>query len=127
MSNPGDTAADTGTQRASVCDEINRSIGSVWQRHAGGRPSSVTTEVNGDVIKCVMQDAVSTIGTHPPDEEAAPDAPARSPNSVTYRNEAMWMVTRLTGRKVLGFIPVRDAKSDVASDTFVLEPRQIKY
>ena len=49
------------------------------------------------------------------------DEDPRGTDSVRYRNEAIAAVRRITGRKVLGYIPVRNAKTDVASDVYILE------
>ena len=42
-----------------LSDELSRSLGSIWKRHAGGRPSAATIEISGNVVKFVMVDAVS--------------------------------------------------------------------
>ena len=122
MSDPPSSATQT---KPELSDEITRSIGSVWQRHAGGRPGAISTEIHGDVVKCVLNDAVSAIGAEPADDDADPDEPARSPNSTRYRNEAVAAISRLTGRKVLAIIPKRDKKTDVATETFILEPPRV--
>jgi hypothetical protein len=124
MSNPTDGAPSAGGRRADLSEELSRSLGSIWQRHAGGRPETTTVEISGDVVKCVMEGAVSSIDTEPTVDESGA-AVLRSPSSTRYRNEAVAAVGRITRRRVRGFIPKRDEKSDLATDTYILEPVHI--
>ena len=57
----------------------------------------------------------------PAEDGSAPDE-ALSPDSGDYKLEAIAAVARITGRRVRGFIPKRDSKTDVATDTYILEP-----
>jgi hypothetical protein len=124
MSDPQSEAPET--QRSpGVSDELARSLSSIWERHAGERPSDVSIEISGDVVKFVIRDAVSTI--REPDSDGSAPAEALSPDSPGYQHEAIRAVTRITRRRVRGFIPKRDAKTDVASDTYILEPIHIAY
>ena len=120
MSDPEASTPTTSKRRApEVCDEIGRSLGAVWQRHAGSRPTTINTEINGDVIKCVMEGAARET-----DADADGEA-ARSPESRDYDREAIAAVTKATRRRVLGFVPKHDAKREVATDTFILESRHV--
>jgi hypothetical protein len=114
----------TATQRRpGVSDQLTRSLSSIWERHAGERPSDVSIEISGDVVKFVIRDALSTIG-EPQADESAP-AELLSPDSLGYQHEVTSAVARITRRRVRGFIPKRDPKTDVASDTYILEPVHI--
>ncbi len=115
------TEAVSADPNSEVKAELTRSLNSIWQRHAGGKPSSCSTELKGDSVRFVMQDAVSGIGGEPSDGEDATDAPTGSPNSVEYQIEAIAAVRRITKRNVRGFIPKRNKKTDIASDTYILE------
>ena len=55
----GDPEGDVPeTQRKpELSDELSRSLGSIWQRHAGGPPSAATIEISWNVVKFVMVDA----------------------------------------------------------------------
>ena len=109
------------TQRKpELSDELSRSLSSIWQRHAGGRPSTATIELSGNVVRFVMVDAVSAVAEPPEDGSASVEA--RSTDSGDYKLDVIAAVTRITGRRVRGFIPKRDAKTDVATDTYILEP-----
>jgi uncharacterized protein YbcI len=124
----GDAPSSEAHSVPEIGDQIARSLSSIWQRHAGGRPSAANTEFRGNTVVCVMEGAVSAIGAEPAEEEedSAEEAPASSPDSFRYRNEVIQSVRRLTGRQVHGFIPKRDAETDIATETFVLAPLHIR-
>ena len=63
----GDPEGDVPeTQRKpELSDELSRSLGSIWRRHAGGRPSAATIEISGNVVTFVMVDAVSAPPSRP--------------------------------------------------------------
>jgi hypothetical protein len=106
-----------------MSDELSRSLSSIWQRKAGARPSSARVEFAGDVIKFVMEEPIAT-DPEPADGEDGEDgaAEARTLDSLGYRNEAVRAVGKITGRRVRGFITKHDEKTDVSTDTFILEP-----
>jgi hypothetical protein len=107
----------TSDRQPEVVAELTRSLSTIWQRHSGGKPSSASTEIATNSVKFVLADAVATIG----DERVEGDDGNRSPNTPGYKNEAIAAVRRITGRKVVGFVPKRNKKTDEASDTYVLE------
>ena len=119
MGDPEGDVAET-QPNPELSAELSRSLGSIWKRHAGGRPSAATIEISGNVVKFVMVDAVSAPAE--PAEDGSAPAEGLSPDSGDYRFEVIAAVTRITGRPVRGFIPKRDAKTDVATDTYILEP-----
>ena len=120
MSDPDGGA--TQTQASSeVSEQLTRSLSSIWEQHTGARPSAVSLELSTDTVRFVMQDAVSTIGNGTHADDAEPGV-VRSPDSTRYKNEASAAVRRITRRRVRAFIPKRNQKTDVASDTYVLEP-----
>lgn len=121
MSDP--TTASPRSPQAELNSELTRALGTIWQRHAGGKPSATTTEISTSSIRFVLEGAVSGIGS----ERAEEDDGTRSPNTTRYRNEATAAVRRITGRKVTAFVPKRNAKTDVASDTYVLEPPRVTH
>ncbi len=117
MSDPESDAIAEPAAQEEICDEIGRVVGSIWQRRGGVRPSAVRTEVDGDVIRCVIEEG-----------EADEDAPeGASTESNAYRHEATSAVSRITKRSVSAFINKRDAKTGVATQTFILERVRTKY
>jgi hypothetical protein len=124
MSDAVETKGLSGHPRAEVSEELSRSLSAIWQRHAGARPSAVAVEMNGNVVKFVMEGAISSIDTEPTEDEDG-EPVVHSPNSTRYKNEATAAVARITRRRVRGFVPKRDKKSDVATDTYILEPMYV--
>ncbi|MQA75189.1 MAG: hypothetical protein GEU88_12735 [Solirubrobacterales bacterium] len=116
----GVTPVEDGSRGPTRSDEISRSIGSVWQRHAGHRPSEVSTEISNSVVKCELHDAIRDAKAEEPPEDESP-RPDASPESAGYRHDAIAVVARITGRRVMGFIPRHDAKTSIATETFILD------
>jgi hypothetical protein len=122
MSDLPEQLADDRRARAEVdSDEIARSLGSVWQRFSGQRPKSTSVEIRQDVVRCVIQEA-----TPEPESDLdhdASDAPSLSPAGLKHNATAA--ITRITGRRVVAFIPKRDKKMETCTQTFLLDqPRQ---
>jgi hypothetical protein len=107
--------------RAELCEQIGRSVGTLWARHSGVRPESVDTEYDGDVIRCEIHPGPSLEVESEDGEEAS-----GSIGAVTYQRQAQAEVARLTGRTVLAFI-AKTRKDAVSTNAFVLEPILVKY
>ena len=99
MGDPEGDVPETQPKPA-LSDELSRSLGSIWRRHAGGRPSAATIEISGNVVTFVMVDAVSA-PAEPAEDGSAPDE-GLSPDSGDYRLEVIAAVTRITGRPSVG-------------------------
>ena len=127
MSDPrGEMPTDEAIAPPSVAEQISKSLGSVWSRHASQRPSEISTEINGSVVLCTFKDAVAGFNAGPAVEEhadgnGAKPEESRVSNPNAYRHEAIAAVSRLTERRVVGFIPKHDKKTDVATEKFILE------
>jgi hypothetical protein len=104
-------------------DEIARAMGSVWARFAGQRPKSTNVVIEGDRVRCVIQEGA----VEPPAEgdETAPAEALLTP--ATFGYNAMAAVRRATGRKVVGFIPNRDKTTEVSTQVFILERQRRKF
>ena len=120
MSDPVDGNGD-GASGPSLSEEITRSLGSVWARHASSRPGAVNTEIRDHVVECVFTDAVASFNAGPQPEEGEDATESRVSNPAGYRQAAIATVSRLTERRVVGFIPKHDEKTDVATEKFILE------
>ena len=103
-----------------VCAEIGRAVGSLRQRSSGARPASVRTEYVGDVVRCTIEDG-------PPSdaEDDATTGDSAALGSRRYRAGAEAAVTRVTGRRVVGF--VAKSADDATLNTFILERVRIKH
>jgi hypothetical protein len=98
-------------------DEIARSLGSVWQRFSGQRPKSTNVEIDQDVVRCVIEERKPTKESD--DDDEATEGLRLS--SAGLKQNATAAVTRITGRQVVAFIPKRDAKAEVSTQTFLLD------
>lgn len=127
MSDPTTEAPAEGGIRAEVSEEICRSLTSIWQRRDGARPA-ITTQYQGDVVKCEIEQGEPVEKADGEDAEATTTTTTvGSTDSNAYRHEAQAAVARLTRRTVSGFVAKRDAKSGVATHTFILEKVRTKY
>ncbi len=102
-----------------LCDEIGRSLNSVRQRHSGGRKSTISTQIRGDVIECAITEAAA---------EPAADGEADtetvifdSLDSAAYHADARIAIAKLTHRRVVSYIPKRDKATGVLTEKFILD------
>jgi uncharacterized protein YbcI len=113
---------DTTAAEPAMHQEISRAIGSVWNRYAGSRPADVKTTIRDSRVQCVLNDAVA-------DFDAALEAAAsqdlasgdRRLTMYTFRREAIEAVTRITHRRILAFVCDHDAKTNTATETFIVD------
>lgn len=127
MSDPQHQEPDAAATESgpTTSEQIERSLGSVWQRCSGQRPKSMTVELDGDRVRCVVEEAPPVAATDD-DGDQLPD-PDFSPESNRYRNDATAAVARVMRRRVVAYIPKRDAKTDLASQVFILHRPGRKY
>jgi hypothetical protein len=122
---------DAGSEAAAEVDphaaEIAKSLGTVWTEFSGQRPKSTEVEVERDRIRCVIEEGV-------PDAEAddgeAVDEPVANPRvsaEAGFGYGAKAAVARITGRRVIGFIPKRDKKAGTSTQTFILHRERRRY
>jgi hypothetical protein len=115
-----------GDDDRELSDAINRSIGSVWMRHTGERPETISTEIGHDKVKCVIEGAEAPAPAPDGAEvETEPDAPILLTDSA-HRNESIESVRRATHRRVVGFISKRDAEAGTSTQTFILDRKHVK-
>ncbi len=124
MGDPTEPASrEDGSGGDSASDQIARSLGSVWLRFSGQRPKSTTVEIEKHVVRCTIEERSPEEAT---DEDAeAGGEPGLSPDSPSFNYNATAAISRATGRRVIAFIPKRDKKAHVSTQTFILDqPRQ---
>ena len=103
--------------------ELTESLVSLWTQYAGKAPSDARTEIRGNVVTCVLVDAVgdynrSMIAPQTPDTVQG----ARKRTPAAYKREAVAAVVRLTRQRVSSFLSSHDRDTDVATEVFTLEP-----
>ena len=106
-----------------VSADLSESLASLWTRYAGKRPTSTRTEIRGNVVTCVLVDAVGDFNR----SMIAPQAhdTVRGVGTLTptaYKREATAAVVRLTRQRVASFVSTHDRDTDVATEVFTLEP-----
>jgi hypothetical protein len=100
--------------------EISDSLGAVWKRFAAVRPRGTETEIDGNVIRCKLKDSVGDFEQGMTDDaEAGDDGHGRT--TTGYRREASAAVAKATHQRVMAFISKHDAKTDLATEVFVLD------
>ena len=104
-----------------VSAEIARSLGAVWHRFSGNRPKTMSVEVKSNVVRCVIEE-------NPAEDSVDGDvAPAAGPGvgSPRFGYDATAVVARATHQRVIAFIPKRDGKTQIVTQTYILDrPRQ---
>jgi uncharacterized protein YbcI len=103
--------------------EITSSLVSLWTHYAGKAPATARTEIRGNVVTCMLVDAV---GDYDRSMAAAQTRDTiRGAGELTqsgYKREAVAAVVRLTRQRVASFISSHDRDTDVATEVFTLEP-----
>ena len=103
--------------------EVTRALTSLWTRYAGKRPTGARTEIRGNVVTCLLADAVGDFNRSmvaAPPGETGGGVGKLTP--ATYKREAVAAVARLTRQRVASFVSSHDRDTDVATEVFTLEP-----
>jgi uncharacterized protein YbcI len=107
--------------------DLSESLGSLWARYAGKRPTSARTDIRGNVVTCVLVDAVASFNRSmitPQAHDTVRGVGRLTP--ATYRREAVAAVGRLTRQRVTSFVSSHDRDTDVATEIFTLEPSLLR-
>ncbi len=105
--------------------EITNSIVLLWSRYCGIKPSAETSISRSNRIVCVLEGAVSAFDAGLAASERDAEGAERPLTALTCRRDAIAGIERLTKRRVAAFISDHDAKTDVATEIFLLEiPRR---
>jgi hypothetical protein len=123
MTNPSDQEPGLSAENPDLSAEIERSLGSIWQRRRGSRPASISTEIRGDAIRCAIEPGEPA----PAPEDAEAEDEAGASNAYAFRRESIAAVTKITHRPVSAFIDKVDAKSGTAEQTFILERARVRH
>jgi len=108
--------------------ELTKSLVSLWTQYAGKAPSRAQTEIRGNVVTCVLVDAVADYNRSMTDRSmTAPRARdtvqgAGELTEAAYKQDAVAAVGRLTRQRVASFVSSHDRDTDVATEVFTLEP-----
>jgi uncharacterized protein YbcI len=103
--------------------ELTKSLVSLWTQYAGKPPSDARTEIRGNVVTCVLVDAVTDYNRSmiaPQTGDTVRGVGRLTPEA--YRRDAVAAVVRLTRQRVASFISSHDRDTDIATEVFTLEP-----
>jgi uncharacterized protein YbcI len=103
--------------------DLSESFASLWTRYAGRRPTSTRTEIRGNVVTCVLVDAVGDFNRSmiaPQAHDTVRGVGVLTPTA--YKREAIAAVVSLTRQRVVSFVSSHDRDTDVATEVFTLEP-----
>ena len=124
MTNPGDEPTVSESRDPELSAQIERSLGSIWQRRTGVRPASISAEVRGDGVRCAIQPGKP--GEAEADETAQEDE-GRASDAYSFRHESIAAVTKIMHRPISAFINSEDAKKGTSQQTFIFERSQTRY
>jgi hypothetical protein len=108
--------------------EVTRSLTSLWTRYAGKAPTNGRTEIRGNVVTCVLADAVGDFNRSMIDRSMIAPQTGATVSGVgkltpaAYKQEAVAAVVRVTRQRVASFVSSHDRDTDVATEIFTLEP-----
>jgi hypothetical protein len=103
--------------------ELTDSLVSLWTHYAGKAPSSSRTEIRGNVVTCVLIDAVGDYNRNMVANQTTDTVLGvgqLTPRA--YKRAAVAAVGRLTRQRVASFVSSHDRDTDVATEVFTLEP-----
>ena len=101
----------------SLPEEITRSLTAVWKRFTTKQPESASTEIEGNVVRCVMTVSPGDFALGA-GEDGDQDPASRL---VSYRRDVAKAVSRTTHCRVLAQMSDHSADPDVATEIFILE------
>jgi uncharacterized protein YbcI len=116
---------DSTTARAAngLPAELTGALLSLWTQYAGKRPNDARTNIRGNVVTCVLVDAVGDFNESMSAPQTGDTVPATAKLSrAGYKREAVAAVARLTRQRVASFLSSHDRDTDVATEVFTLEP-----
>lgn len=111
------------TDYPALSAELTESLTSLWTNYAGKQPTGGRTEIRGNVVTCVLHDAVADFNKRmvaPRTGDAVPGVGKLTP--AAYKREAIAAVVSVTRQRVASFVSDHDRRTDVATEVFILEP-----
>jgi uncharacterized protein YbcI len=119
------SVATTGERSTtgSLNRDISRAMVALFKEATGRGPGRARTYVENGVVLTVLHDTMTKAERTLKDENL--EDHVRSLRRIfqgTFRDEAIAVVERLTGRKVLAFLSDHAVNPDYAIEAFILEP-----
>ncbi len=117
------TASEETSQRNDLRREISRALVAIFKEATGRGPAQALTYINENVILTLLRDTITTAERTLLEEDQ--DQAVRSLRRLfqgVVRDQAIEVVERLTGHKVLAFLSDHAVDPDYAIEVFILEP-----
>jgi uncharacterized protein YbcI len=116
------TTGETSTTRT-LNRDISRAMVALFKEATGRGPGRARTYVEDGVVLTVLHDTMTKAERTLKDENLEDHVrDLRRIFQGTFREEAIAVVERLTGRKVLAFLSDHAVDPDYAVEAFILEP-----
>jgi uncharacterized protein YbcI len=120
-----DSVATTGetTTNRSLNRDISRALVALFKDATGRGPGRARTYIEDGLVVTVLHDTMTKAERTLKEEEHIDQVRSlRRLFQGTFRDEAIAVVERLTGRKVLAFLSDHAVDPDYAVEAFILEP-----
>ena len=116
--------ATTGEERTRTLNrDISRAMVALFKEATGRGPNRARTYIEDSVVVTILYDTMTKAErTLMAEEETETVRDLRRIFQGTFRDDAIEVVERLTGRKVLAFLSDHAVEPDYAVEAFVLEP-----
>ena len=117
------TASEQTSQGSDLRREISRVLVAIFKEATGRGPAQALTYINDNVIVTLLHDTMTTAERTLLEEDE--DQAVRSLRRLfqgVVRDQAIEVVERLTGHRVVAFLSDHAVDPDYAVEVFVLEP-----
>lgn len=106
----------------SLSADVTEALLALWVDYSGVLPTDAHTQIHRNTVTCVLVDGVSdfNLATDRALDGYKPRGVAAT--LADYKLEAVSEITRVTRQRVTSFLSIHDADTDVATETFTLEP-----
>jgi uncharacterized protein YbcI len=111
-----------GTEGQSLSREIAKAMVALYKEYVGRGPTRARAHVNSDVVTVTLEDTMTRAEqTLAEEDEEELVRGVRRVLQGKFREDAVEIVERLTGRKVRAFLSDHAIEQDIAAEVFVLE------
>jgi uncharacterized protein YbcI len=116
-------AAEPKSGNRTLHRDVSRALVALFKESTGRGPTDVRTYIEDNLIVTIFHDTMTKAErTLMEEEEEDTVRDLRRIFQGTFRDDAIEVVERLTGRKVLAFLSDHAVDTDYAMEAFVLEP-----
>lgn len=121
------TAEPSPGSAQALSTEIGGSLASVWARYVGARPTGAETQLEDRVVRWILAGGTSEFEAGMNAEPADGERPLPVRTMTGYKRESTAAVAKATRRKVVAMISDHNAKTGVATETFILDRLHVAH